>query len=753
MNAQDDPQDAHPKSESGRSQGQGFSPSSTRLVYVIAWLAGLSGIAAFLIGGDGLKLGGWDQAPAGLPSATSVAMVEAGATEVDEGAGARADVDVDADAADTADANVDATGTAAEDPGVPAPAGSLFAIRIEGPPPYERAKGEANRLASSNSAYLRSAAEQPVSWLEFGAEAFTLAEELDRPIYLDIGAVWCHWCHVMDRESYEDETVAAYINAHFIPVKVDRDARPDIDRRYQAAVQAISQSGGWPLTAFLTKKGRVFYGGTYFPPRSSEGRTGLDVLLPQVVDIYATKRAEVFQQADQLHAQLGSYEQNIVVAGSLNRALVDGMAERTRDAADPEGGGWGSQGTKFPNLGAVALMLRQYERSEDPRWLSTATQALDAMASGGMRDYVFGGLYRYSTDPNWTVPHFEKMSYVNAEALFVYARAWRMTGEARYRETGMGIADYVLETASNPKTGGFYATQDADLSLDDDGAYFTWTLAEARAVLDPADALVVLSYFGIAAKPSAFTHELPDRNVLRIVRELGPLASELGISEEEARLRLDSGLRALHASRSAEPAPFVDKTVYANWNGLMISAFLEAASIFEAPELEAFALKTSDFILDEMYRPGAGFYHAYTESGGAEIEALFDDQAQMAIALLDAHEASGDARYLKVARDVMDYSIDTFWDAYSGGFNDIVPSGSGLAALDRPGKPIFDSPTPAGNPAAAVALIRLAEIDGDARYRDLAEQTLEAFAGGAGQYDAMAAGYALAIDRFLETED
>jgi len=640
-------------------------------------------------------------------------------------------------------------------PGVSSAAGTegdgvvLSAAELtSGADPYPRQAGEPNRLALSVSSYLKSAAEQPVSWIEWGPEAFDVARRLDRPIYLDIGAVWCHWCHVMDAESYENPAIARLINANFVPVKVDRDARPDIDARYQRAVQAISGQGGWPLTAFLTPAGKVFFGGTYFPADTVGGRVGLTELLPRVVQVYAAQREEVWSEAQRLHDQIAAVDARLTAPGAVTANLAASVAQGLRDDFDEENGGWGGGTTKFPNASAVDLALLRYADTGDDTWLTMATTTLDGMATGGVRDHIFGGLFRYSTDPGWRVPHFEKMSYVNAGALGNLARAYQATGKDLYMRAGLEIVDYMATTGSDSRRGGFYATQDADVSMDDDGSYYTWTLAEAEAVLTADEAALVIPHFGIAASPTRATRELPDRNVLFLAKTAEDLAAEQGRSVAEVEGLIAKGRARMADARSKSKAPFVDPTVYTNWNAMMISAYLAAAEAFDRPDLVAFATLTADRLLDVAYKPGRGMAHGFVDATALGW-GLFEDQALMANALLDLYEATGDASYLATSRDLMDTAAASLWDDAGGGFFDIAPDDNALAVLSRATKDVTDAPTPAANPMAALALMRLAAATGEADYRDKAEATLGAFAGSVAGLGSSVATYGLALERFF----
>ncbi|MFQ5927417.1 MAG: thioredoxin domain-containing protein, partial [Terriglobia bacterium] len=528
-----------------------------------------------------------------------------------------------------------------------------------------RAPGEPNRLANEASPYLQSAANQPVDWYPFGPEAFRRAQELDRPILLDIGAVWCHWCHVMDRESYENPAIAELINELFVAVKVDRDARPDIDVRYQRAVQALTNQGGWPLTAFLTPAGKVFFGGTYFPPEERQGRPGLKKILPAVANAYQTQKDRILAGADQVLQQLQAYETGLAQPGELNAALLERFVTAVRQEFDPAHGG--SKGApKFPHGGVIELALDRYQASQDRKLLEVARKTLDAMARGGIRDHILGGFHRYATDEFWHIPHFEKMAYVQAELLQAYARGYQVTRDPLYREAAEEIIGYLTRTLSDQAEGGFYATQDADLSLDDDGTYYTWTLEEVERLLTPEEARVMTTRFGIKYAPARHVPSTPNRNVLYLARSVEEIAQELRLPVERVRPLLASGKAKLRTSRLGQKAPFVDKNKFTDWNALLLSAYRHAHDAFGDERVKQFALKTTDFLLARSYRRGGGMYHTVF-AGQSLTPGLLADQVYMAQALLDMYELSGRARYLAVARDLMDYTVKNFGDAEQGG--------------------------------------------------------------------------------------
>jgi uncharacterized protein YyaL (SSP411 family) len=601
---------------------------------------------------------------------------------------------------------------------------------------------KAHRLTASTSPYLRSAAHQPVEWYEWSEEAFATAREQNKPILLDIGAVWCHWCHVMDRESYENPETAALINQFFIPVKVDRDERPDVDSRYQSAVSAVSGQGGWPLTGFLTPDGRPFFGGTYFPPMDAMGRPGFPRILQAVADAYANKREELERAAVGLSEAVSKSESFAGARGNLDPGIVGHMVGAIIELFDPRFGGFG-RAPKFPHSQAIDLLLERHQAGQEERLLHIAERTLVSMACGGVYDQLAGGFHRYSVDERWLVPHFEKMSYDNSELLKNFVHAWQITQKPFFRDVATNIIGWVNQTLSDQQHGGFYASQDADFSLDDDGDYFTWTLEELRAVLSPEEARIAELHFDVEANGEM--HHNPAKNVLWVARGAAEIAAQIGISEKETTDVLDSAARKMLAARLKRPTPAVDTTIYTGWNGMFASGYLDAACAFGGEigeRCRAFALKTLDRILAEAWDDKRGLAH---RAGGAWLFGTLDDHVFIAQALLDAYEATLDRRYFDAAERAIARVLAQHWDAEHGGFFDRAADAPPMGGLDVRRKPLQDSPTPAGNSVAAIVLDRLYGFTGNAMYRKRAEETLSAFAGVAPQYGLFAGSYALAV--------
>jgi uncharacterized protein YyaL (SSP411 family) len=607
-----------------------------------------------------------------------------------------------------------------------------------------------NALGQASSSYLRSAMHQPVAWHEWGADAFARAAAEDKPILLDIGAVWCHWCHVMDRESYEDPALAQVINEHFIAVKVDRDERPDVDSRYQAAVAAISGQNGWPLTAVLTSDGKPYFGGTYFPRDDRYGRPGFERVLRTLADAWKSRRDEVLESAGSVVAAIEYNENFAGHSGNLSLGIVDQMVASAIDRFDRHHGGFGAQ-PKFPHPSAIDLLLDVAGRSGHQGAREAATFTLEKMARGGVYDQLGGGFHRYSVDEAWVVPHFEKMLYDNAGLLKNYVHAFQSYLDPEFAGVARDIIRWMDTWLTDRDRGGFYASQDADINLDDDGDYFTWTLAEAAEVLNPEEMAIAGPYFHIGDLGDM--HHNPAKNVLHVKHSLDAVAAKAGKSREEAADLLASARVRLYAARGERPTPFVDTTVYTAWNAQAVSAYLEAAQVLRLPEAKSFALLTLDRLLREGFGPHGRLAHVISYRGEEQtkwVAGVLDDYAFLIHACLDGWGATGAMKYYQAALDLAAHMVAEFYDSTGGGFFDTAAAGADLlGVLNARRKPLQDSPTPAGNPTAAAALLRLEALDGRADLRAKAEDTLETFAGVVSQFGLYAGAYGLALERLL----
>ncbi len=571
-----------------------------------------------------------------------------------------------------------------------------------------------NRLKDSASPYLRSAAHQPINWYEWGPAAFDRAKAEDKPMLLDIGAVWCHWCHVIDRESYENPAIAKIISDNFIAVKVDRDERPDVDARYQSAISSISGQGGWPLTGFLLPDGRPFFGGTYFPPEDQMGRPGFRRLLLAVAESYRSKRPELERAADSLADAVAQAEVFTGARGEFDPTVIGTQINSLTQLFDIKNGGFG-RAPKFPHAAAMDLVLDRFQQTGEQHLRAMAETTLEKMAHGGVYDQLAGGFHRYSVDERWLVPHFEKMSYDNSELLRNYLHGWQVTQNPFLRQTAEGIIAWVNEVLSDQENGGFYASQDADYSLDDDGDYFTWTLDELRAALSPDEAPIMEMYYDVEAQGEM--HHNPAKNVLWIARDAADIASQFGLEESAVSATIATAKAKMLTARLPRPTPYVDKTMYVSWNAMFVSAYLDAARVLDGVVAEMsrhFALKTLDRMLNEVWSQTRGFAHRV---GGPALDGSLDDQVFGVLALLDAYEATLESRYFDAAKKTMDLAIARYGDSDAGGFFDRPSDAAPMGGLDVRRKPFQDSPTPGANSVAAIALIRHHAFTGEDRYR------------------------------------
>ena len=615
-----------------------------------------------------------------------------------------------------------------------------------------------NQLEYAASSYLRSAMHQPVQWHPWGEAAFARAQAENKPILLDIGAVWCHWCHVMDGESYEDPEIAALINQHFIAVKVDRDERPDVDARYQAAVSAISGQGGWPLTGFLTPDGRPYFGGTYFPRQDRYGRPGFGRILLAMAQVWRERRDEALETAASVMAAIEQNESFSGRGADRSPALVEKIAGSALKQFDPRNGGFGSQ-PKFPHPGALDLLLHLGVNRGNAEAVEAFTVTLEKMARGGVYDQLAGGFHRYSVDEHWGVPHFEKMLYDNTELLRNYVHGYQSFVREDFPTTAREIIAWLDGTMTDREQGGFYGSQDADVGLDDDGDYFTWTVDEARAALTPDEFEFAQKYWDI--RELGDMHHNPAKNVLHVNRTLAEVAAQSGAEVETLRPLLETARTRLLAARALRSTPFIDRTLYTGWNAMAVTAYLEAARALRMEAPCAFALKTLDRLLGEAW-DGAPTSNqstlrhviAYPENAAPAEQApgTLDDYAFTIHACIDAWFASGEMKYYRTAVQLADAMIAQFYDRTAGAFYDSAGPADGaapLGALTARRKPLQDSPTPAGNPTAAAALVRLEALSGNLQYREIAEDTLDCFAGIVEHFGLYAGSYGLALERLL----
>ena len=579
-----------------------------------------------------------------------------------------------------------------------------------------------NRLAQETSPYLLQHAENPVDWFPWGEEALALARETDRPLLVSIGYSACHWCHVMERESFEDAETAAYMNEHFVNVKVDREERPDVDAIYMEAVQAISGHGGWPMTVFLDPDGVPFYGGTYFPPDESRGMPSFRMVMEAVVDAFEGKREEIRERAGEARARLGAIglvepRAQAPEAGQLEQAVA-----RLLTAADPRHGGFGTA-PKFPPASALELLLAR--GGEEER--GVAERTLDAMLAGGIYDQLGGGFARYSVDAVWLVPHFEKMLYDNALLARAYLHGWQALGHERYRRVCEQTLDWMLAEMRGPE-GGFYSALDAD-SEGEEGRFYVWTPAQIRAVLGEG-AEPILHYYGVSEGGN-----FEGSNILH-------LAAGAGAAEPEG---LDAARRALYEARAKRVWPGLDDKRLAAWNALAIAALAEAGAVLGRDDYLDAARACAQFVLDTL-SDGEGRLLRTYKDGDARLNAYLEDHAFLLEALLALYEASFEPRWFERARALADETVARFGDPERGGFFSTSDDHEQLIVRR---KEIGDHPIPSGNSAAAMGLLRLAALTGEREYERQAEGVFALFADSACQHPESFAHLLRALDFHL----
>ena len=577
-----------------------------------------------------------------------------------------------------------------------------------------------NRLAGERSPYLRQHAHNPVDWHPWGAEALDRARREDKPILLSIGYSACHWCHVMERESFDDEAVAAAMNRDFVCIKVDREERPDLDTVYMNAVQMLTGSGGWPLTVFLSPDGRPFYGGTYYPPEDRWGRPGFPRVLSSIAAAWRDQRDEVHAASGRLLEAMRGLSVFEHDAAALRPETVARGAEALLGHVDRANGGIGSA-PKFPNVGVFHLLLRRHHRTGRPEFLEAVRSTLDHMARGGVHDQLAGGFHRYSVDAEWLVPHFEKMLYDNAQLVPLYLDAHVVTGSPLHREVAVATLDWMRrEMASG---GGFASAQDAD-SEGEEGRFYVWRIEEIETLLEPLEAAVAIRRYRVDANGN-FAE--PGRGVRRSILHVGPsieeVARELGRGAAEVRDTLESARRKLLAARSKRVPPGRDDKVLVAWNALAIRAFVRGAAVLDRPDLLDVASGVDAFLERQLVGANGRLLRTWSE-GEAKHDATLEDHALLASARIDLFAATGDPAHLLRAGRLADAMLARFHDPEGGAF--FLTACDQEALVDRP-KPAFDGSLPSGNAAAAEALLRLGRITGQQRLAESAREVLQTF--------------------------
>jgi hypothetical protein len=566
-----------------------------------------------------------------------------------------------------------------------------------------RSERRPNRLAGETSPYLLQHQYNPVDWYPWGEEAFTRARREGKPVLLSVGYSACHWCHVMERESFEDPGIARLMNEHFVNVKVDREERPDVDQIYMQAVQSMTGHGGWPMTVFLTPDGVPFHGGTYFPPEDRHGLPGFPRLLRAVAEFYRERPAETEETGRRL---LETLRQGGRVRGGgqlLTREIPDQAFRGLRAEFDPRHGGFG-RAPKFPQPMTWDFVLRYWRRTGSVEALDMLRLTLTRMARGGMYDQLGGGFHRYSVDQVWLVPHFEKMLYDQSQLVLLYLQAWQATSDPEYRRVAVESLDYVVREMTHPE-GGFFSTQDAD-SEGEEGKFFLWSGDEVRSVLGPDEAAVALAYWGVGDGPN-----FEGRNILHVPREMDEVARALGLSREATEGALAGARAKLFEARGRRVKPGRDDKVLAGWNGMMLRAFAEASAVLGRHDYREVAARNAAFLLRELRRDGRLL--RTWKDGRAKLLGYLEDYAMVADGLCALYEASFDRAWLEAGRELADEMLRLFWDPEAEAFFDTGWDHEALVVRPRN---LFDSAVPCGSSVAADVLLRLAVLTGEAAY-------------------------------------
>jgi uncharacterized protein YyaL (SSP411 family) len=579
------------------------------------------------------------------------------------------------------------------------------------------AQGEprSNRLIHETSPYLLQHAHNPVDWYAWGEAALARARSEDKPILLSIGYAACHWCHVMEHESFEDPATAALMNEHFVCIKVDREERPDLDAIYMAATVAMTGQGGWPMTVFLTPEQRPFFAGTYFPPSDRYGRPGFPTLLVRIADAWREDRTGIEQQAEQLtRAVRGQLE--LLASAPVSASLIAEAAEQLAQSYDPRFGGFGGA-PKFPPSAQLRLLLRQHAHTREPGLLEMVKGTLDGMKNGGMYDHVGGGFARYSTDERWHVPHFEKMLYDNAQLARVYLEAYQVTKLPEYRRVAQETLDYVVREMQ-AADGGFFSATDAD-SEGSEGKFFCFTLDQLRGVLAEPLLAAFAAYYDIRAEGN-WEHGL---NVLWTPRSATEVAAQLAISESELHARVSAAREQVYVARQQRIPPLLDDKILTAWNALMISALAEGARVLRDPAYRAAAERAADYLLGALRRPDGGLYRT-ARHGKAHLDAYLEDYAYLGDALIDLYESGSDERYLREAEALCARLLLDFRDLEGGGFYQTAHGHEALIARSREAQ---DGAVPNASAASAMLCARLSYHFDRAELREVAERTVESF--------------------------
>ncbi len=587
---------------------------------------------------------------------------------------------------------------------------------------------EFNRLVFEQSPYLLQHARNPVDWFPWGDEAFARARHENKPVFLSVGYSTCHWCHVMEHESFEDDEVAALLNEHFVAIKVDREERPDIDQVYMTVTQAMTGRGGWPMTVIMTPDARPFFAGTYFPKTGRGGRRGMMELLPLVAEAWRDQGDELAKTADDVVEHLERVTGG-TPGGALDEKTLDLAFTQLAERYDSDRGGF-LPAPKFPRPHTLRFLLRHARRTGDARALEMVTNTLRAMRRGGIWDHVGLGFHRYSTDAEWLVPHFEKMLYDQALLAMTYVEAWQATGDDAFRRTAEEVFDYVLRDMTSPE-GGFYSAEDAD-SEGEEGLFYLWTLDELEEVLGEEDARFASEVWNATEEGNFLeesTRAKTGRNILHLDADLDQIAAARELELGDLVERLEGIRERLFAAREERIHPLKDDKVLTDWNGLMIAALAMAGRAFDEPRFAEAARRSGDFLLSEL-RDSDGRLQKRYRNGDAALTGMLEDYAFTVWGLLELYETGFDLRYLRAAIELNEVMLARFWDAKSGGLH-LAPDDGELLIVRS--KEIYDGAIPSGNSVAASNCLRIARLTGETSLEDRAEKIFRAFSLAVGQ--------------------
>ncbi|MCB9799188.1 MAG: thioredoxin domain-containing protein [Candidatus Omnitrophica bacterium] len=618
----------------------------------------------------------------------------------------------------------------------------------------EQTEHKPNRLIYEKSPYLLQHAYNPVDWYPWSPEAFEKAQKEDKPIFLSVGYSTCHWCHVMEKESFENSEIARMMNEYFVSIKVDREERPDIDQIYMQAVQRMTGSGGWPMSVFITPDQKPFYGGTYFPPEDRWGHPGFSTVLKRIHEHWTSNRAHLLELGQSMTAELSkSALQTPPESHVLSEETLRQSFEYFLRTFDRNLGGFG-QAPKFPRSHVLSLLLRYYKRTQNAEALTVVEKTLHEMERGGMYDHLGGGFHRYSTDQKWHVPHFEKMLYDQALLVKTYLEAYQATGKEAYGAVARDILRYVLRDMRH-EGGAFYSAEDADSAVDalqpeqkSEGAFYIWSLNEIQNILGAEDAGIFAHAHGVLPEGNAENDphgEFTGRNILYRAHTLAETAKHFKKEESEIKKILDHAVERLFNERLKRPRPHLDDKILTDWNGLMISALASAASVLDEPAYADAARRGADFILEKMKTPSGRLMHRWRD-GETAVSGFIEDYAFLAWGLFDLYEATFEPRYLKEAVFLTRETVRLFWDEKNGGF---FFSGKDAETLIAPSKELYDGAIPSGNSVAALNLLRVGRLTMDAQLETLTGQMMDGFSGALSEFPAGYPQMLIALDFML----